>query len=170
MNEEEKHVLEFAEFVSTKFAKNREGWIYSRDLGGLKHIRYESDYTGYNHWTKRVRRALNLKRILGLDRLSRQLGVSRKREGLSARFWSAYWHVVINLRKDSNLPDGQINGIITIWEEDGQYIMFFGPTTGVKVLDFIREDPDNPHAKAILAEMVRNYNRSYPQGDEDELG
>lgn len=156
MNDEK--LLKWAEFVATKFSKNAEGWTYSRNTGGLKHIRYESDYTGYNHWTKRVRRAFDWKHLTGRDSLTRHF----RRPGLKNRFWEAYGWVVVSLRKDSHLPDGQINGIITHWEEDGEYIALFQPRVGVKVLEFIKANPENEYARAILDEMHACKELSWP--------
>lgn len=168
---DKKELLDWARFVATKFSVNEAGWVYSRNLGTLKHIRYEGDYTGYNHWTKRVARAFSPKRLLGLDSLSRQFNPKFKNRGLKDIYYSALANIVVHLRKDNNLPDGQINGIITQWEEDGEYIMFFGPTVGVKVLDFIEAEPENPHALAIVSEMERmaklSFDKKEPEDESD---
>lgn len=161
MNDEK--LLKWAEFVATKFRKNAEGWTYSRNTGGLKHIRYESDYTGYNHWTKRVRRAFDWKHLTGRDSFTRHF----RKPGLKNRFWEAYWWIVVSLRKDSNLPDGQINGVITHWEEDGEYIALFQPRVGVKVLEFIKANPENEYARAILDEMHACKELSWPSKEAD---
>ena len=133
MNEKEQGILGFAQFVTDKFASNHEPWIYSRDTGKLKYIRYESDYTGHNKWTKRLKRYF------------RDITVGHfKPEGLRAQLFpeetffkrikdwpmivAVYWKV--HMIKETNLPDGQVNGIITHWEEDGEYIMLFNPVVG----------------------------------------
>ena len=88
-------------------------------------------------------------------------GFRKELEG-DRSFWSkvkdypvtvwASWRV--HLKLDKNTPDGTLaNGIITHWEEDGEYIMMFNPTVGREVLKFINEDPDNEYAKAILGAM-----------------
>ena len=160
----DKQLLDWAEFVATKFSKNLDGWVYSRDVGDLEHIRYRSDHTGYNHWTKRVRRAFAWGHLTGHDRLSRQLGFREstiRGQVRAARGW-----IIVSLRKDKNLPDGQINGIITHWEEDGEYIALFQPRVGVKVIDFLRAEPGNPYAQAILAEMHACKELSWPSEGE----
>lgn len=162
MNDE--RLLDYAEFVATKFSKNMDGWKYSRNTGGLKHIRYERDYTGYNHWTKRIRRAFDWKHLTGQDSFSKAF----RTRGFKAQFWSAISWIRVSLRKDSNLPDGQINGIITHWEEDGEYIALFQPRVGVKVLEFIKADPENPYARAILDEMHAMAELSWPSKDSDD--
>lgn len=156
----DKQLLDWAEFVATKFSKNLDGWVYSRDVGDLEHIRYRSDHTGYNHWTKRVRRAFAWGHLTGHDRLSRKL---RFREStIRGQVRAARGWIIFSLRKDKNLPDGQINGIITHWEEDGEYIALFQPRVGVKVIDFLRAEPGNPYAQAILAEMHACKELSWP--------
>ena len=141
--------IKFARFVATKFSSNLEGWTYSRDLGDLEYIRFKGDYTGYNHWTKRVKRLLTPNRFIRRTR----------RRGFSWAGLASY--VSVTLRKDKNLPDGQVNGNFTFWEEDGEYITLFGPTVGLKVLDFLEAEPDHPHARAILAEMKRMEQKSW---------
>lgn len=160
----DKDLLEWAHFVATKFESSRTGWVYSRDLGGLKHMRYESDSTGWNHWTKRVRRAANWKRLTGVSRLRRG---QRPKQSLRNRLIFAFVLARNTLQKDDNLPDGQINGIPTNWEEDGEYIAIFQPRVGVKVLDFIKAEPDNPYAKAILAEMHTCVELSWPSNNDE---
>lgn len=159
-------LLDWAEFVATKFSKNAEGWKYSRDTGPLRHIRYESDYTGYNHWTKRARRAFDWKHLTGRGSFSRTF--KRKNESLKSRLYFAWAWITVSLRKDSNLPDGQINGILTHWEEDGEYIALFQPRVGVKVIEFIRANPDNEYARAILEEMHFCKELSWPSKKADK--
>lgn len=156
------NVLKYARFVATKYSSNAEGWTYSRDRGDLAHIRYRSDHTGYNHWTKRAWRTLNPRSMFGDDHLLGRAVVVNQGWGY---FWASLRaHVSVGLRKDRNLPDGTVNGggIITFWEEDGEYITLFGPTVGVKVLDFIEAEPTHPHAQAIRAEIERVSEMSWP--------
>lgn len=159
--------LNWVRFVATKFYGPDDPWIYSRDTGNLKYIRYASDYSGRNHWRSRLARAFNPKRLLGLDTISKQL--RRTPKDLKSRFIEACVHVVVSLRKEKHLPDGMLSsGVITPWEEDGEYIMFFGPTVGVKILDWIEAEPDNPHAIAVVEEMMRVVNLSYPGEENDD--
>jgi hypothetical protein len=126
------------------------GWVYTRDTGDLEHIRYRHDYTGYHTFRRRLKRALNLKMLFGSDSISRALGFG----------WTpsrALTWIQVSLRKEKNLPDGIIKGgsVITFWEEDGEYIETVGPTIGEKVADFLEQDPENPHAQSIAAEIRR---------------
>lgn len=163
-------LLDWAEFVATKFSKNAEGWKYSRDTGPLRHIRYESDYTGYNHWRKRLRRATrawNPKRYWKpTDSLDKMF--SPKNKTLKGYFIHAWAYSKVALQLDNNMPDGQINGILTHWEEDGEYIALFQPRVGVKVIEFIRANPDNEYARAILKEMHFCKELSWPSKKGDK--
>lgn len=164
MNKKEKHILEFASFVSDKFASNHEPWRYSRELNGLKHIRYESDYTGYNNWKKRLVRFLDhvtvdyfkhndfKSSILGKKSIWKLIAEWPMMVGV-------YWKVYII--KDSNLPDGTVNGNITHWEEDGEYITLFCPMVGREVIKFIQDNPDNEYAKNIMKAMTEVYEHSW---------
>ena len=164
----DKQLLDWAEFVATKFSENLEGWVYSRDTGDLEHIRYRDDYTGYNHWTKRVKRALGhwnpVTYLAPKDSLSRVF--KDDKPTVRGYFRRSVIRSYVSLRKDKNLPDGQVNGIITHWEEDGEYIALFQPRVGVKVIEFIRSDPDNPHAQAILSEMHACKELSWPSKED----
>jgi hypothetical protein len=147
-------LLDWAQFVATKFTSNTEGWTYSQDKGDLVHIRYKNDYTGYHHWTKRLGRALT-KGIF-----------AREKSGIFGNYphtlrerWSM---AKVYLSKDKNLPDALVNGNITFWGEDGEYITLMGPTVGVKVLEFLRAEPDNQYARNILNEMHRMAQKSWP--------
>lgn len=161
--------LNWARFVATKFYGPDDPWIYSRNNGNLKHIRYESDYTGNNHWIKRLKRAFaawNPSTYFGSKTIFSKMITDKSIQGY---FIHALAYSKVALEKENNLPDGKLSsGVITFWEEDGEYIMFFGPTVGVKVLDFIKDEPDNPHAIAIVDEMIRVVNLSYPGEDSED--
>lgn len=171
MNTEDEKLLDFVEFVTDKFALNHKPWKYSRDLEGLKHIRYESDYTGHNHWTKRVKafgkwvtvrywKPTGLMKMLDGDK-----GLLRKIIEWP-RSIASWWRV--SLRKGTNLPDGQVNGIPTAWEEDGEYITMFCPYVGREVLKFLRAEPENPFAQEILRAMRETQEVSWPSDKEEQ--
>lgn len=162
-------VLKHARFVAEQFSANHNGWKYSRDTGDLLYIRYRSDVTGYNHWTKRVARPFDWKYLTGRDSFTRAL--PRKPRILRDQVRSAWAWIYVSLQQERHLPDGQVNGIITHWEEDGEYIALFQPIVGMKVLDFLEAEPDHPHAKLILAEMERASEMSWPKkGQEADRG
>lgn len=170
MNEKETEVLELAQFVTDKFAKNHEPWVYSRDTDRLKHIRYTSDYTGHNKWTKRLKRFF---RDITVEHFN-PTGFFKQFSEDQTLFtrikdWPmivrVYWS--IHIMKEDNLPDGQVNGIITHWEEDGEYIMLFNPVVGREVLKYLKEKPGEIWARNILDAMVKSYETSYPEGEEE---
>lgn len=165
----DEQLLQWARFVATKFESNEAGWQYTRDLGKLKHIRFEEDYTGYNYWTKRLRRAMRSWNPFEYWAPKNSLNkmFQDKPKSLRGYLIHAYAYTRVALRKDKHLPDGILNGNIIFWEEDGEYGALFGPTVGVKVLDFIDADPENPHAVAIVEEMRRMALLSFP-GEERE--
>lgn len=158
MNEKDKKLIEFVEFVATKFSVDRAVWVYSRELGDLKHIRYESDYTGVNHWSKRVKRAFNPKQLFSS---TASVFGPRNNSIRERATWALAW-LQVSLFKEANLPDGQINGIPINWEENGEYLAHFQPRVGVKVLEFLKADPENPYARAILDEMHTCAEASWP--------
>ena len=146
-----KKVGKYVKSLATHFQSQTEGWYYTRDLGDMEFIRYKRDYTGYNHWTKRVKRAFDWKHLTGRDSFSKLFRQTRSRYGL---LHAIAW-IRVSLRKDSNLPDGVVGGAITMWEEDGEYIESMGPTIGARVADFLMEEPDHPHAIRIAEEIER---------------
>lgn len=150
-------LLDWAEFVATKFEANHTGWVYSRDTGDLEHIRYKHDHTGYDHWSRRLKRGL----FTGPNPF-KSMGIKSEWRGLGDWFMERWSWFLVNIRKDTNLPDGMVNGIITHWEEDGEYITLFQPRVGMKVLEFVRANPDNEYAKAIVAEMQAVKEMSWP--------
>lgn len=169
MNKEDEKMLDFVEFVTDNFAANHQPWTYSRDLGDLEHIRFKGDYTGHNHWTKRLKEFGKWVTV----RYWKPTGFMRELEGSRGFFkklseWPmrirSWWRVAV--RKDSNRPDGQVNGILTQWEEDGEYITMFCPYVGREVLKFLRAEPDNPFAQKILRAMRETQKASWgSEGD-----
>jgi len=166
-------MLEWVEFITDKFATNHVPWKYSRRTGTLRHIRYARDYTGYNHWKRRVKRFIRNSTVDHWKPKGLFAHVKRESE---KTFWyklkswpmmiAVHWRV--SVCKDKNLPDGQVNGIITHWEEDGEYITMFCPYVGRHVLEFLRKDPTHPSAIAILNAMKEVEELSWPEEDEDD--
>jgi len=123
-------------------------WDYTRNLDGLKHIRYRDDSTGYNRIDRRIRRALSAS--LGLRRGPLSILAPR---GVRAR-WFAF---EVRVRKDHHRPDGILDGggIITHWEETGEYLQYVQPSVGSLLADWMEAEPDSPHAVRIASEMRR---------------
>lgn len=127
-----------------------EGWTYTRNLHGIKHIRYDRDWKGYHSPWNRVIRAFG-------SEFWHTKGSIGRNMGFKWSFRSAWAWVQVCLTPDNNRPDGTLNDgiVMTVWEEDGEYIEFVGPTVGVKIADFLENDPENPYAVAIAAEISR---------------
>lgn len=157
-------MLKWVEFVATKFQKNHEGWVYKRGGAGIKHIRYARDNQGYNHWKKRAKRMVRdcnpVRYFQFQEKVQPMFRRERTLKAYLLNFRVAY---EVHWKLASNLPDGTINGIITHWEEDGEYIAAFQPRVGMKVLEFIKDNPENPYAQAIVAEMKACVELSWPE-------
>ena len=127
-----------------------DGWTYTRDLKGMKHIRYASDFTGRNTLWNRTRNTVSGLAGLGKRSIFRPTG-------LRDWFWSILATIRVRMLLDDHMPDGALNGgiVITHWEEDGEYIEWVGPTVGEKIADFLEAEPENPHAVLIATEMMR---------------
>jgi hypothetical protein len=60
-----------------------------------------------------------------------------------------------------NLPDGHLEegGVVAYWEETGEYLQMVQPSVGLLVADFLEQEPEHPHARAIAAEIRRHQDR-----------
>lgn len=136
-------------------------WDYSR-LHDIRHIRHEGDYAGFDHparrlaraaraFTPRRKRAVWERALLGPDSESTSLARFR-----SKVLWMRA-EVMTALRTDRNLPDGVLDGggIITHWEETGEYLQYVQPSVASRIANFLDAEPDHPHAVEIAAEMSR---------------
>lgn len=162
-------MLEWVEFVATKFQKNHEGWVYRRGAKGIKHIRYVSDNQGYDHWKKRAKRMIRdcnpVEYFWPKGQIRRMFPRERSLSAYLRNFRVSY---EVHWKLDRNLPDGTINGIITHWSEDGEYIAAFQPRVGMKVLEFIKDNPEDPYAQAIVAEMKACVELSWPEENSED--
>lgn len=150
--EPEASSVEYLHDLATHFAMR--DWVYTRDTG-IKHIRYFTDTTGHNRFRSRLAWALRgaWNAVFGSSPLGSMFRGKRLRERV-------YWPFVsfmVRVRKGDNRPDGSLNNgsVITHWEEDGEYIQLVQPSVGVLLADFLKAEPDNPHAVAIIAELDR---------------
>jgi hypothetical protein len=130
-------------------------WRYTRDLGGIMAIRYDTPFDRLLH---RVRRSVRY--LLGR---SGPTGLHRD--------WKARLVMARHaLRCDPHLPDGVLNGgsVITLWEEDGEYLQFVQPTVGALIAVWLTERPGDPWARKIAGEMARiqiDYARRIEHGE-----
>lgn len=170
MKNEIEDTLDFAEYVTNHFEANHKPWVYTRDLGDLEHLRFTDDYTDYNHWTKRSLRFLR-QITVGYFKKSFIWEHSIQSKRINWFRWvQIHWKVQV--RKESNKPDGQIkySAIYTMWEEDGEYLVMFAPYVGREVLKFLRAEPDNPYAKAIIEKMVEARKIGFGLEEDNEDG
>ena len=125
-----------------------EDWNYTRNLGGLTSIRY--DYEG-DTLRGRVKDAWGWLKGKG-DNILRVLRLGDETL-LQARLRQASFA----LKRDKHLPDGVLDsgGIITVWEETGEYLQYVQPSVGSLIADFMESDPHHPSAIAIAEEMER---------------
>lgn len=123
-------------------------WDYTRDTGDLKHIRYRSDYTGYNRFDRRLKRFLK-DMFWKRDSLIRMMYFSPRRHP-----WITFQ---TDMLKEKNVPDGVLdNGnIITHWEETGEYLQYVQPTVGALIADLMDAHPDLPEIQTVALEMKR---------------
>lgn len=127
------------------------GWTYTDDLDGLLHIRYEGDWSGYDHPFRRVVRAARSVGRLILDRPT----AAQTWFGLGRRSWLDTWAFIkAHLRTEKHLPDGTVGPLICPWMEDGLYVELVQPKVGVLVADWLEAAPDSPHAKAIAEAIL----------------
>lgn len=75
-----------------------------------------------------------------------------------------------SLKRDRNTPDGTLNngGVITFWEEDGEYLQLVQPSVGCLLAEFLEAEPTNPYAELIIKELnriERRYKKRLKAGD-----
>ena len=133
----------------------RDMWRWTRNLGGLKQMRY--DRPEDKLWG-RIKQA-----VRWTFRRTRDWEKSLAPKG-AFRAWKFHridmpMHA---LKRESHLPDGQFpeGPVYACWEEDGEYIQMVQPMVGSLVADFLMEEPENPHAQKIakaLREIAEDY-------------
>lgn len=64
------------------------------------------------------------------------------------------------LKRNVNTPDGQLDdgNILVMWEESGEYLQMVQPSVGALLANFLKAEPEHPHAKLIIAELERILN------------
>lgn len=151
--------------LATHFSER--DWDYTR-LHDIKRIRYADDFQGYHTLRKRWGRAFRSLFARSHDTLfGRIMGDSWLR-GISYKLT----YFKIQVQTDRHLPDGVLNrgSVITHWEEDGEYIQMVQPSVGALLAEFLIDQPDNPWAVKITAELDRlaeRYNMRAAAGEVD---
>ena len=146
--EDSETALDYLEFTSNVFVHR--DWDYTRTTN-IKSIAYEKGFDDLNSVKFRMKMAF---RSLTWGK---KHGMLYKNRGIRDRIMMSFCH----LKKDANLPDGHLDGgnVITFWEETGEYLQLVQPSVGSLLAEFLRKDPENPHAKAINAELDRIHER-----------
>lgn len=124
-------------------------WNYTR-ISHIKEIRYENAQDPRNKVSQRIKSAAFWMFGKTPDWLAILDG---PRNGIIKRFRMA----MFALKRDPNTPDGVLDSgnVITFWEETGEYLNFMQPTVGALLVNFLKEEPEHPHAKLITAELNR---------------
>lgn len=126
-------------------------WNYTRHIK-VKHIRYEGDWSGYDHPVRRLGRLIHDFVPRKPDGLRDMVGMGR---------WWAWRHPLVSartaLRTQAHLPDGHLDngGILTQWEETGEYLQYVQPSVGALIADLMDAHPDLPEVHAVADEMKR---------------
>lgn len=127
-------------------------WDYTR-VDHIKSIRYtpEHDYT--NKLSHRIKQAS----YWMFGKTPEWYEALGEKNSLAKRFRMATYC----LKRDPNLPDGVLDSgnVITFWEETGEYLNMMQPTVGSLLVTFLKEEPENPHAKLITKELERLHKR-----------
>lgn len=124
---------------ATHFAD--EDWRYTRDLGSLESLRY-----GDGRDSLRTRIGMAIRSML------------RRPTELESIIRVPRWRIATShLRRRRHLPDGQLDDgcILTVWEEQGEYIQLVQPSVGEIVAQIMIDHPDLPLVQALAGEIDR---------------
>lgn len=153
---------------SAKYLKELADHFAPRDWNYTRHhhiesIRYETEYDKHNKISRRVKWASRW--LFG-----KTPDWIKQLEGRSMGPVSRIRIAAHSLKRDPNTPDGILDGgkIITLWEEDGEYLNMMQPTVGSLVADFLIAEPEHPHAVIITKELDRlrkNYDKRIKAGE-----
>lgn len=145
----------------------RRDWQYTRD-NTIKHIRLEGDWSGYDNPVRRLWRCLR-DFVTRAPKWERDLGFG----GFAWKHPIA--HTKATLQTQTHLPDGVLDngGIITHWEETGEYLQYVQPSVGELIADLMEAHPDLPEVQAVAIEMKRindDYGRRINESDASGAG
>ena len=158
-----KDAAERLKFLSNIFVHR--DWVFTHDTD-IDHIRFTQDITGKNVWWRRIPRevAEAFKDFFVQDDIWMMLGTNTR-----FNLRRLFRYLILAGALDNNLPDGALKEgrIITFWAEDGEYLELVPPSVGDLLADFLLEDPDNPHAQKISAELQRIVARIQKEEDTD---
>lgn len=152
-----KKSVEYLDFLANHFAFR--DWDYTR-VSHIKDIKYTYKHDVQNQWGYRWKRAFRW--LFGKNQFKRLFNDK----------W--YWRFIMfhySLKRDKHTPDGVLDGgnIITFWEETGEYLTMMQPTVGALLVNFLKEEPEHPHAKLITAELDRLHKRFMKRDKDGEV-
>lgn len=133
--------VDYLDFLANHFAFR--DWDYTR-VTEIKDVRYNREHDKRNQLKYRWKMACRF--LFGKSSFPMS-------KGLATRLGMFFYC----LKRDRNTPDGVLDGgnIITFWEETGEYLQMMQPTVGALLVNFLKEEPEHPHAKLITAELDR---------------
>ena len=142
--------VEYLHFLSNHFEFR--DWDYTRN-SHISEIRYKGEHDEYNKLSHRLKQAV----YWMFGKTPEWYASLEEKNSVSKRLRMAQYA----LRRDPNLPDGVLDSgnIITFWEETGEYLNLMQPTVGSLLVTFLKEEPENPHAKMITQELERLHKR-----------
>lgn len=151
-----KKSIEYLEYLSNHFEFR--DWDYTR-ASNIRDIKYTYDYDKRNQIGYRVKMAFRF--------AFRRSNWWPFEYGLKHRVSMFFY----SLKRDRNTPDGILDGgnIITFWEETGEYLTMMQPTVGALLVDFLKAEPDHPHAKIITKELDRLHKRFMKRDKDGEV-
>lgn len=135
-------VVQYLDDAANHFAHR--DWDYTRKHG-IKRIQYADD-----------------KRDTFVYRIARSFRWLTKRPFIfPTSFKMTLWLSAYALKRQNNLPDGHLDGgnVIVHWEETGEYLEMVQPSVGALLANFLKDEPENKHAKLIIAELERIWER-----------
>lgn len=125
-------------------------WDYTRKHD-IKRIRLRGEFSGYDHpWRRFKRWADDYNPFRKRDSWCREAG-------FELAWKHPIIHATVGLGTDRNVPDGVLDGggIITHWEEIGEYLQMVQPSVGSLLADLMDAHADLPEVQIIAVELKR---------------
>lgn len=147
------HSVEYLDFLANHF--EHRDWDYTR-LHHIKEIKYDKAWDERDNLKFRIKIAFRV-----VFKKERNPLLKMSTFGKVRLFFYC-------LMREKQTPDGALNdgNVITYWEETGEYLQMVQPSVGALLVDFLKEEPNNPHAKKITAELDRIMKRFYERDRE----
>lgn len=153
-NSSTNEAVEALDFLANHFEFR--DWNYTR-ISSIESIRYTPEHDPNNKVSYRIKQAA----YWMFGRTPEWYASLGEKNSIAKRFRMA----IYSLKRDHNLPDGVLDGgnVITFWEETGEYLNLVQPTVGALLANFLKEEPEHPHAKLITSELERIHAKLYEE-------